>query len=195
MDVGSANAQTTLGFFYALASVLPSLVVDYGTLNLIRTLIIIKTKSSSGVGLAAPQVDLSIRLLVIDATPYSEDFPETKDFKKVMINAHIIEETGAEWAFNEGCLSVPDIREDILRKPKIRIQYCDENFNQFEKEFDGVAARIIQHEYDHLEGILFVERLAPLKKMLLKRRLTDITKGNIKVDYRMKFPFQYRKNK
>lgn len=150
---------------------------------------------SKGVGLAAPQVDLSIRLLVIDATPYSEDFPETKDFKKVMINAHIIEETGAEWAFNEGCLSVPDIREDILRKPKIRIQYCDENFNQFEKEFDGVAARIIQHEYDHLEGILFVERLAPLKKMLLKRRLTDITKGNIKVDYRMKFPFQYRKNK
>jgi peptide deformylase len=150
---------------------------------------------SRGVGLAAPQVDLSVRLLVIDATPYVDDFPEAKDFKKVMINAHIIEESGEEWAFNEGCLSVPDIREDVTRKSKIRIQYCDENFNTYDEVYEGVCARIIQHEYDHLEGILFVERLASLKKMLLKRKLTEISKGNIKVDYRMKFPNQYRRKK
>ena len=145
---------------------------------------------SKGVGLAAPQIDKSIRLLVIDATPYAEDFPEAKNFKKVMINARIIEESGSEWAFNEGCLSVPDIREDVYRKPNIKITYMDEAFNEHTEEYSGVAARIIQHEYDHLEGVLFVERLAPLKKMLLKRKLTDITKGNIKIDYRMKFPFQ-----
>lgn len=150
---------------------------------------------SKGVGLAAPQIDKSIRLLVIDATPYAEDFPEAKNFKKVMINARIIEESGSEWAFNEGCLSVPDIREDVYRKPNIKITYMDEAFNEHTEEFSGVAARIIQHEYDHLEGVLFVERLAPLKKMLLKRKLTDITKGNIKIDYRMKFPFQYKKIK
>lgn len=150
---------------------------------------------SKGVGLAAPQIDQSIRLLVIDATPYGDDFAEAKNFKKVMINARIIEESGVEWAFNEGCLSVPDIREDVMRKPKIRIKYFDQNFNEFEEEYEGVAARIIQHEYDHLEGVLFVERLAPLKKMLLKRKLTDISKGNIKIDYRMKFPFQYKKIK
>lgn len=150
---------------------------------------------SKGVGLAAPQIDQSIRLLVIDATPYGDDFAEAKNFKKVMINARIIEESGVEWAFNEGCLSVPDIREDVMRKPKIRIKYFDQDFNEFDEEYEGVAARIIQHEYDHLEGVLFVERLAPLKKMLLKRRLTDISKGNIKIDYRMKFPFQYKKIK
>jgi peptide deformylase len=150
---------------------------------------------SKGVGLAAPQIDQSIRLLVIDATPYGDDFAEAKNFKKVMINAHIIEESGIEWAFNEGCLSVPDIREDVMRKPKIRIKYFDQNFNEFDEEYEGVAARIIQHEYDHLEGVLFVERLAPLKKMLLKRKLSDISKGNIKIDYRMKFPFQYKKIK
>ena len=150
---------------------------------------------SKGVGLAAPQIDKSIRLLVIDATPYGDDFPEAKNFKKVMINAQILEESGNEWAFNEGCLSVPDIREDVYRKPNIKIKYSDENFNEHIEEFTGVAARIIQHEYDHLEGVLFVERLAPLKKMLLKRKLTDITKGNIKIDYRMKFPFQYKKIK
>ncbi len=150
---------------------------------------------SKGVGLAAPQVDLSIRLLTIDATPFADDFPEAKDFKKVMINAYIIEEEGVEWSFNEGCLSVPDIREDVMRKPKIRIQYVDENFVSYDEVYEGVIARIIQHEYDHLEGILFVERLTSLKKMLLKRKLLEISKGNVKVDYRMKFPFQYRKKK
>ena len=142
---------------------------------------------SKGVGLAAPQVDLSIRLIVIDAKPYADDFPEAVDFKKVFINAQILEESGEEWTFNEGCLSVPDIREDVVRKSKIKIYYCDENFNEFTEEFTGVTARIIQHEYDHLQGILFVEHLASLKKILLKRRLSEISKGNIKVDYRMKF--------
>ncbi len=150
---------------------------------------------TKGVGLAAPQVDLSIRLLLIDASPYADEFPEAKDFKKIMINARIVEEEGVEWSFNEGCLSVPDIREDVMRKPKIRIQYCDEKFNQYDEVYEGVTARIIQHEYDHLEGILFVDRLASLKKMLLKRKLTEISKGNVKVDYRMKFPFQNRKKK
>lgn len=168
---------------------------DYPELNKLIADMFETMYFSKGVGLAAPQIDHSIRLIVIDATPYDDEFPEAKNFKKVFINAHIIEESGNEWAFNEGCLSVPDIREDVVRKSKIRIKYCDENFNEIEEEYEGVAARIIQHEYDHLEGVLFVERLAPLKKMLLKRKLTDISKGNIKVDYRMKFPFQYKKNK
>ncbi len=166
---------------------------DYPNLDVIIKDMFETMYFSKGVGLAAPQVDLSIRLLTIDASPFAEDFPETKDFKKVMINAHIIEEDGVEWSFNEGCLSIPDIREDVMRKPKIRIQYVDENFNAYDEVFEGVCARIIQHEYDHLDGILFVDRLTSLKKILLKRKLTDITKGNIKVDYRMKFPNQYRK--
>jgi len=166
---------------------------DYPNLDVIIKDMFETMYFSKGVGLAAPQIDLSIRLLTIDATTFAEDYPEAKDFKRVMINAHIIEEEGIEWSFNEGCLSVPDIREDVMRKPKIRIQYLDENFVAHDEVYESVMARIIQHEYDHLEGILFVERLTSLKKILLKRRLTDISKGNIKVDYRMKFPFQYRK--
>ncbi|NVN96331.1 MAG: peptide deformylase [Bacteroidetes bacterium] len=166
---------------------------DYPNLDVIINDMFETMYYSKGVGLAAPQIDLSIRLITIDASPFAEDYPEANGFKKVMINAHIIEEEGIEWSFNEGCLSVPDIREDVLRKPKIRIQFVDENFVSHDEIYEGVVARIIQHEYDHLEGILFVERLTSLKKMLLKRKLTDISKGNIKVDYRMKFPFQYRK--
>jgi peptide deformylase len=166
---------------------------DYPNLDVIIRDMFETMYFSKGVGLAAPQVDLSIRLLTIDASPYATDYPEAKDFKKVMINARIIEEEGTEWSFNEGCLSVPDIREDVVRKPKIRIQYVDENFQAYDEVYEGVRARIIQHEYDHLQGVLFVERLTSLKKMLLKRKLTDISKGNIKVDYRMKFPFLYRK--
>ncbi len=146
--------------------------------------------AAKGVGLAAPQVDASIRLLIIDATIYSDEFPETIDFKKVMINPEIIEETGDEWAFNEGCLSVPDIREDVWRKPCIKITYQDENFNTFTEVYKGMVARVVQHEYDHLEGKLFVEKVSNIRKILLKRKLTDITFGNIKVDYRMKFPLR-----
>jgi peptide deformylase len=148
---------------------------------------------SNGVGLAAPQVNRSIRLIVIDAAPYATDHPEVKELKKVFINARIINEWGDEWIFNEGCLSIPDIREDITRHGKIRIQYQDEDFNFHDEEHQGVAARIIQHEYDHLEGILFVDRISSLRKTLLKRRLNDISKGNVDVKYKMIFPVQKKK--
>jgi peptide deformylase len=143
---------------------------------------------SDGVGLAAPQVNHSIRLFLIDASHYAEDQPELEGFRKIFINAHIIEESGTEWNFNEGCLSIPEIREDVMRKPRIRIQYHDENFNFHDEVFEGIAARIIQHEYDHLEGTLFVDRINPLRKMLLKRKLNDISTGNIDVAYKMIFP-------
>ncbi|MCD4746170.1 MAG: peptide deformylase [Bacteroidales bacterium] len=150
---------------------------------------------SKGVGLAAPQVNLSIRLFIVDASPFAEEMPETKDFKKVIINPKIVEEKGEEWIFNEGCLSVPDIREDISRKPNIHIQYYDENFEYHDKIYDGILARIIQHEYDHLKGILFIDRVSNLRKMLLKRRLSDISKGNINVSYKMIFPIKKKKFK
>lgn len=144
--------------------------------------------ASSGVGLAAPQVNLSIRLMVIDASPFAEDIPEAKDFKRVFINPHIIEETGEEWTFNEGCLSIPDIREDVVRKPLIRIQYFDDKWEFHDETYSNVMGRIIQHEYDHLEGIMFVDRVNSFRKVLLRRRLQDISQGKIKVDYKMIFP-------
>lgn len=143
---------------------------------------------ANGVGLAAPQIGKSIRLFIVDASPFGEDEPELKDFQQVFVNPEIVEEEGEEWNFNEGCLSIPHIREDISRKPKIRIRYQDENFDTYEEDFEGLAARIIQHEYDHVEGVLFTDYLNPLKKRLLKRKLNDISKGNIRVDYRMNFP-------
>ena len=145
---------------------------------------------ANGVGLAAPQIGKSIRLFVIDGTPFSEDGenPEMEGFKKVFINAEIIEEEGKIWAFNEGCLSIPGIREDVYRKPKLKIRYNDENFNEIEETYEGLAARIIQHEYDHIEGILFTDLLKPLTKRLLKGKLSGISKGNVKVDYKMSFP-------
>jgi peptide deformylase len=150
---------------------------------------------AEGVGLAAPQVNHGIRLFIIDATPYEEDKPELKGFKKIFINPHIIEESGDEMAFNEGCLSIPQIREDVVRKSKIRIQYQDRDFKSYDEEYEGVLARIIQHEYDHLEAKLFVDRISPLKKMLLKKRLNDITSGNIEVSYKMIFPGKKKKVK
>ena len=150
-----------------------------------------------GVGLAAPQIGLSIRLFLVDASPFADDGELTedereslKDFKKTFINAKILEEEGDEWVFNEGCLSIPDIREDIFRKPKLTIQYQDENFNTYTETYDGLIARVIQHEYDHIEGILFTDKLSSLKKRLLKGRLANISKGKINVDYRMRFPNQ-----
>ena len=143
---------------------------------------------ASGVGLAAPQIGKSIRLFIVDASPFEEDDSELKNFQQVFVNPEILEEDGEEWVFNEGCLSIPNIREDINRKSKIRIRYQDEHFDTFEEEFEGITARIIQHEYDHIEGVLFTDYLSPLKKRLLKRKLNDISKGNIQVDYRMNFP-------
>jgi peptide deformylase len=144
--------------------------------------------ATSGVGLAAPQVNLSIRMFVVDATPFAEEVPEAEGFKKAMINPIILEESGDEWKFNEGCLSIPDVREDVLRKPNIHIQYYDENFVFHDEKHSKVMARVIQHEYDHLEGVMFVDRVPSLRKMMLKRKLQDISKGNIDVDYRMIFP-------
>ncbi len=151
--------------------------------------------NASGVGLAAPQVGLPIRLFVIDTTAFSDDedlSPEEqellKNFKQVFINAKITEETGNEWLFNEGCLSIPDVREDVSRKETLTITYLDEQFKEHTATYNGLLARVIQHEYDHIEGILFTDKLSTLKKTLLKSRLANIAKGKIKVDYRMRFP-------
>jgi len=150
---------------------------------------------SSGVGLAAPQIDKSIRLFVIDAEPFTdlyedmtEEEKERLKGKKVFINAQILEESGKEWDFNEGCLSLPGINEDVTRKEKIKIEYFDRDFNKHTEEIDGILARVIQHEYDHLDGILFTDHLSSFKKRLLKRKLENISKGKVNVDYRMKFP-------
>lgn len=144
---------------------------------------------AEGVGLAAPQIGKSIRLFVIDATAVEEEDEEFVDgFKKIFINPVISEEEGQEWTFNEGCLSIPLIREDVDRKPEIRIQYFDENWEFYDEKYDGVRARIIQHEYDHLEGILFVDKINPLRKRLLNGRLNAITKGKVDVDYKIKTP-------
>lgn len=148
---------------------------------------------SEGVGLAAPQVNQSIRLIVIDASPYEKDNPDLIGFKKVLINPTIIEESGEEWSFNEGCLSIPEIREDVMRKPRIRIQYQDREFRSYDEIYEGIPARIIEHEYDHLEGRLFVDRINPLRKILLKRKLNDITTGNIECKYKMIFPVKKKK--
>jgi len=144
--------------------------------------------AAHGVGLAAPQVGLSMRLFVVDAGVFADTEPELKDFKKVFINAAILEENGEDWAFNEGCLSIPDIREDVYRKKMITISYYDEDWKHHEDTFSGMAARIIQHEYDHIEGKLFVDKLSPLRKRLIEKKLNDISKGIVDVEYKMKFP-------
>lgn len=146
--------------------------------------------AARGVGLAAPQVGISMRLFVVDATPFDDDEPELLNFKKAFINAQVLEESGEEWAFNEGCLSIPDIREDVYRKRVIKISYYDEDWKHHEETFKGMAARIIQHEYDHIEGKLFTDKLSPLRKRLIEKKLNDISKGIVEVDYKMKFPAQ-----
>ena len=147
-----------------------------------------------GVGLAAPQVGLAIRLFVIDTTPFSEDEDlsneeqtELKNFKRTFINARMLKEEGEEWGFNEGCLSIPEVREDVFRNEKITIEYCDENFVLKTEVFDGLVARVIQHEYDHIEGILFTDHLTTLKKQLIKKKLQNIMEGKTRPDYKMKF--------
>lgn len=142
---------------------------------------------ANGVGLAAPQVGLSIRLFVVDASPFADEESSLLNFKMVFINPEIIEETGESWSFNEGCLSIPSVRENIIRKKNIKIRYQDEHFVQHEKEFQGIAARIIQHEYDHLQGILFVDKVKGLRREMIKGKLQKITQGKIDADYKMKF--------
>jgi peptide deformylase len=143
-----------------------------------------------GVGLAAPQVGLPIRLFVVDVAQYGEGEdadPDCKDFKRVFINPIIYEEEGEEWAMEEGCLSLPHMRLEIYRKPIVKIEYYDENWDLYEEELDGFPARVVQHEYDHLEGILISDRVSPMKRTLLKSKLNNIAKGNVSVNYKMKF--------
>ena len=156
--------------------------------------------SAYGVGLAAPQIGLSIRLFLVDASPFADDEvlgeeEQTflKNFKHTFINPVILEESGDEWAFNEGCLSIPEVREDVFRKPNIKVQYQDEDFNTKTMELSGLAARVFQHEYDHIEGVLFTDKLSSLKKRLIKGKLANISKGKVDVDYRMKFPLAKKK--
>ena len=142
--------------------------------------------NAQGIGLAAPQIGKSLRMFIADVTPLEDE--ELGDWKQVFVNPEIIEEWGQEWAFEEGCLSIPNVREDVIRPEKLLIRYFDEDWNEREEEFDGMKARIIQHEYDHIEGILFTDHLTAFKKRLLKKKLTNISKGIVDVEYRMKFP-------
>lgn len=144
--------------------------------------------AARGVGLAAPQIGISMRLFVVDASVFEDEDTSLKGFKKAFINAIILEESGEEWAFNEGCLSIPDIREDIYRKATVKLSYYDEDWKHHEESFSGLAARIIQHEYDHIEGKLFTDKLSPLRRRLIEKKLNDISKGIVEVEYKMKFP-------
>ncbi|PZR25012.1 MAG: peptide deformylase [Citrobacter freundii] len=151
---------------------------------------------SNGVGLAAPQINRSIRLFVVDTEQMfanmeeeeKKEFPDDPGFKGVFINAHIVVLEGNEWPYNEGCLSIPKIREDIYRNESVTLKYVDENFEQQERTFNGITARVILHEYDHIEGKLFIDHISPLKRKLMKGKLTDISKGKVSVDYKMMFP-------
>jgi peptide deformylase len=152
---------------------------------------------ANGVGLAAPQIGKPIRLFIVDTSPFADDDELSQGerealsgFKKVFINAKIELESGSKWAFNEGCLSIPDIREDVLRLPEIKVTYLDSDFNSHTELFDGLLARVIQHEYDHIEGILFTDKISSLKRRLLKGKLNNISKGKIEVEYKMRYPAQ-----
>lgn len=150
--------------------------------------------NACGVGLAAPQVALPIRLFIVDTAPFGEDDDLSKEeqdllkgFKRTFINAKILKEEGEEWGFNEGCLSIPEVREDVYRQERITIEYFDGDFNKKIEVFDGFIARVIQHEYDHIEGILFTDRISSLKKTLIKKKLQNIMDGKSRPDYKMKF--------
>lgn len=150
--------------------------------------------NANGVGIAAPQIGLSIRIFIVDTNPFSEDESlsdedrsELKSFKKTFINPEILDENGDEWSFEEGCLSIPNIRESVLRQESIKIQYFDENFNKHIESYNGLLARVIQHEYDHIEGILFTDKLSSFKKQLLKKKLLKISSGKLSFDYEMQF--------
>ena len=152
--------------------------------------------ASNGVGLAAPQVNRSIRIFTVDTLQMfnnmdeeeKEEYPDAPGLKAVFINAHITELEGEDWAYNEGCLSIPKIREDIYRQESVTLSYCDEQFQEHTKTFTGLTARVILHEYDHIEGKLFIDHVSPLKRKLMKGRLNDISKGKVSVDYKMMFP-------
>ena len=167
---------------------------DYPNLQELITNMYDTMYNAYGVGLAAPQIGLAIRLFVIDTESFSdsedlskEEQDQLKGYKQTFINAKMLVEEGEEWSFNEGCLSIPDVREDVYRNEKITIEYFDENFNKKTESFDGLIARVIQHEYDHIEGILFTDKISSLKKTLIKKKLQNIMDGKARPDYRMKF--------
>lgn len=150
--------------------------------------------SASGVGLAAPQIGKDLRVFVVDGHQMNQNLdddeeknPHLEGFKKVFINAEILDEDGEEWAYEEGCLSIPDVRAEVYRPERVKIRYFDTDWNEHTEVYEDIAARIIQHEYDHIEGILFTDHVSPLKKQMLKKKLTQISKGLVKADYRMRF--------
>ena len=151
---------------------------------------------SNGVGIAAPQINKAIRLFVVDTVQIVEGFdeedkkeyPNEKGIKRVFLNAHKIDESGTPWAYNEGCLSIPKVREDVLRGQTVTLRFMDEDFKEHEETFDGITARVILHEYDHIDGKLFIDHIAPLKKRLLKKKLDNITAGKVRMDYKMLYP-------
>jgi peptide deformylase len=163
---------------------------DYPELEMLLNNMWETMHEAHGVGLAAPQINKAIRIFLIDTTPFVDDEEETEEVivKQVFINARILEETGEEWGFNEGCLSIPDVREDISRKPNITIEYFDENFEKHTDTYDGLTARVIQHEYDHIQGVLFTDKISALRKRMIKGKLLDISKGKVDVSYKMRFP-------
>ncbi|MDD2195953.1 MAG: peptide deformylase [Bacteroidales bacterium] len=169
-----------------LRRVAEDITPDYPNLNQLYEDMFETMYQSDGIGLAAPQIGLSIRVFVIDASPLADEHPDMKDFKKIFINAKITERIGNPILFNEGCLSIPNIREDVERPETVTIEYLDENFAPHIEKFEGLAARIIQHEYDHLDGILFTDRVSPIRRQLLKSKLNAIAKGKFSASYRVK---------
>ncbi|MFT4525984.1 MAG: peptide deformylase [Bacteroidia bacterium] len=163
---------------------------DYPELDKLIETMFATMEDASGVGLAAPQIGLPIRLFILDASPFAEEYPELDGFIKVFINPIIHEESGKEWTFNEGCLSIPGIREDVDRKPNVTIEYYDQEWNLIEEEYDGIIARVIQHEYDHIEGILFTDHISGFRKRMVKGKLKDIENGIVDVTYKMRFPIR-----
>ena len=167
---------------------------DYPNLNSIIDNMYDTMYNAYGVGLAAPQIGLAIRLFVIDTEPFSdsedltkEEQEQLKGFKQTFINAKMLKEEGEEWGFNEGCLSIPDVREDVYRQEKITLEFYDENFNKKTEVYDGLIARVIQHEYDHIEGVLFTDLISTLKRTLIKKKLQNIMDGKARPDYKMRF--------
>jgi peptide deformylase len=177
-----------------LRQVATEITPDHPNLKEIITNMYDTMYNAYGVGLAAPQVGLAIRIFVIDTEPFSdsddlskEEQAQLKNFKKTFINAKMLKEDGDEWGFNEGCLSIPDVREDVVRNERITIEYCEEDFVSKTEVFDGLIARVIQHEYDHIQGVLFTDKISMLKKTLIKKKLQNIMDGKAFPDYRMKF--------
>ncbi|WP_310555666.1 peptide deformylase [Flavobacterium sp.] len=176
-----------------LRKVCEEVTKDYSNLNETIASMYETMYNACGVGLAAPQVGLPVRVFIVDTDPFSdsddiskEEAEALKGFKKTFINAKMIAEEGEEWSFNEGCLSIPDVREDVYRNEKITIEYYDEDFNKKTEVYNGLIARVIQHEYDHIEGILFTDKISTFKKQLIKKKLQNIMEGKARPDYRMK---------